>query len=83
MLLVVLQYALWAGRNSLPDYIELEGQLRSLSEENEALRARNDHLHAEVVDIKTRLDAIEAQARSELGMIKEGETYYQIVDPEQ
>jgi cell division protein FtsB len=48
--------------------------------QNQSLRHRNDRLHADVVDIKSRLSAIEAQARSELGFLKPGETYYQVIE---
>ena len=51
-----------------------------LTQENKKLRKRNDRLHAEVIDIKSRLSAIEAHARSELGLIKPGETFFQIID---
>ena len=48
-------------------------------EENEMLSARNRELRAEVEDLRERLDAVEERARSELGLIKEGEEFYQVV----
>jgi cell division protein FtsB len=48
----------------------------------EKLRQRNRALQAEVLDLKKGLDAVEERARSELGMIKEGEVFYQVVEPE-
>ena len=50
------------------------------SEENQQLRERNQALEAEVQDLKQGLGAIEERAREELGMIKEGETFYQIIE---
>ena len=54
-------------------------QLTHLEQDNEQLRERNDRLHAEVIDIKSRLGAIEEKARSELGLIKPGETFIRII----
>jgi len=80
LLFVLLQYALWAGKNSVLDLFILNSTLNELTEQNKKLRMRNDLLHAEVIDIKSRLSAIEARARSELGLIKPGETFFQIID---
>ena len=79
MLLVVLQYALWMGRHNLFDLFYLQDQLSQLEHENANLRKRNDRLHAEVIDIKSRVSAIEEKARFELGLIKQGETFFRIV----
>ena len=79
LLLVVLQYALWSGRHNVLDLFFLKDQLSHLEQSNEQLRKRNNRLHAEVIDIKSRLGAIEEKARSELGLIKPGETYIRIV----
>ncbi len=80
LLFVLLQYAIWAGKNSVLDVFALNSTLNELTEQNMKLRKRNDRLHAEVIDIKSRLSAIEAHARSELGLIKPGETFFQIID---
>jgi len=80
LLFVLLQYAIWAGKNNVLDVFALNATLNELTEENKKLRKRNDRLHAEVIDIKNRLSAIEAHARSELGLIKPGETFFQIID---
>ena len=79
LLFVFLQYAIWAGKNNILDLFALNSTLNELTEQNQRLRNRNDRLHAEVVDIKSRLSAIEAHARSELGLIKPGETFFQII----
>ena len=80
LLFVLLQYAIWAGKNSVLDVFALNSTLNELTEQNMKLRKRNDRLHAEMIDIKSRLSAIEAHARSELGLIKPGETFFQIID---
>ena len=81
LLFVLLQYAIWAGKNSVLDLVRLRSTLDGLNVQNQSLRDRNDRLHADVVDIKSRLSAIEEQARSELGFLKPGETYYQVIEP--
>ena len=80
LLFVLLQYAIWVGKNSVLDLIALNSTLTELTEQNVTLRKRNDRLHAEVIDIKSRLSAIEARARSELGLVKPGETFFQIIE---
>lgn len=80
LLFVFLQYAIWGGKNNVLDLFALNSTLNELTEENKKLRKRNDRLHAEVIDIKSRLSAIEAHARSELGLIKPGETFFQIIE---
>ena len=80
LLFVLLQYAIWAGKNNVLDLFALNSTLSELTEQNKKLRQRNDRLHAEVIDIKSRLSAIEAHARSELGLVKPGETFFQIIE---
>ena len=82
VLLVSLQYALWGGRQNAIDLLLIRDQLDSLTHENEELEQRNNRLHVDIIDIKNQSGAIESQARYELGLIKDGETYYQIVRPE-
>lgn len=78
--LILLQYRLWIGNGSLTEVHHLQRQKQSIIEENESLKERNDSLAAEVLDLKQGLDAIEERARSEMGMIKEDETFYRLVD---
>ncbi len=80
LLLVYLQYRLWIGDGNLPDVIQLGNEVEDQHEENIRLRERNDMLDAEVRDLQEGLDAIEEHAREDLGMIKDGETFYQIVE---
>lgn len=80
VLLVLLQYVLWFGDGGLRDLWELESQVAEQESANEELKARNDALAAEVKDLKTGLDAVEARARLELGMIRDDEVFYQVID---
>lgn len=76
-----LQYRLWVGENSLAELWGVKLKMQEQAGVNDKLEARNDALKAEVADLKQGLDAIEERARSELGMIKENETFYQLVVP--
>ena len=78
-----LQHSLWGGKQNVRDLSRLNHQLGDLENENRESQNRNNRLHKDVIDIKNRLGAIESQARFDLGLIKPGETYYQIVRPGQ
>jgi len=79
LLLAVLQYQLWFGVGSVPSAMRLKGQADAQAAENAGLIKRNTALHAEVADLKQGQAAIEERARTELGMVKKGESFYQIV----
>ncbi|MDX1442474.1 MAG: cell division protein FtsB [Gammaproteobacteria bacterium] len=79
-LLLLLQGQLWFGQGSLPDLWRLQDAIEQQQDENSELRERNESLAAEVADLKSGLEAIEERARTELGMIREGETFYQVPD---
>ncbi len=80
ILLILLQYRLWFGNGSLTEVHHLQNQISTVEQENDNLKERNLSLAAEVHDLKQGHDAIEERARSEMGMIKYDETFYQIVD---
>lgn len=80
-LLIVLQIKLWTGAGGVRDVESLRQAVAETRKANEALKARNDALQAEVRDLKEGRDAIEERARSELGLVKPGETFYQVVEP--
>ena len=80
MMLILLQYRLWWGEGSVAQVRQLEASVVAQSEENASLRARNDVLEAEVLSLKEDLTAVEERARSELGMIREDETFYFIIE---
>jgi cell division protein FtsB len=80
ILLVLLQFKLWFGEGSMKDVWQLEDAIARQAAENDQLSERNQALIAEVGDLKQGLDAVEERARSELGMIKKNETFYQVVE---
>jgi cell division protein FtsB len=80
LLLVFLQYRLWFGDGSLQDVWELHQEVEMQRQQNIELRERNAALQAEVTDLQQGLDAIEEHAREDLGMVKEGETFYQVIE---
>ena len=82
VLLLVLQYRLWVGDGGIADVRRIGRAVDSQKQTNAGLRERNQSLAGEVRDLKQGLEAVEERARSELGMIRDGETFYQIVDPE-
>ena len=79
LILLALQYRLWVGEGSLGEVSALKRQLAAQQAELRDLHERNATLQAEVDDLKEGLAAIEARARSELGLIREGETYFQLL----
>lgn len=80
ILLLLLQYKLWLGDGSIPRVWELKQALEMQRDENSGLRERNLALEADVKDLREGLEAIEERARMELGMVREGETFFQIVN---
>jgi cell division protein FtsB len=83
VLLVLLQFRLWVSDSGYRAAWRLDEQVATQQVENDALRERNRALAAEVSDLKTGLDAVQEIARSELGMIREGETLFQVVELEE
>ena len=78
-LFLVLQYDLWLGEGSLATVWRLQQDITEQTKENDEISNRNESLLAEVNDLKKGDAAIEERARNELGMIKKGETYIQVV----
>jgi cell division protein FtsB len=81
LLLLLIQYPLWWGKGGWLQVWDLERQVAAQRDTNEGLRARNAALDAEVHDLRTGTGAIEERARSELGMMREGEIFVQIPPP--
>jgi len=79
-LIVLIQYPLWLGRGSWFRVWEVDQQIQAQRDTNRRLQARNDALDAEVRDLKVGLDAIEERARSELGMIRQDEIFFQVLE---
>lgn len=80
LLILVLQYPLWLGKGSWLKAWEVDQELSKQNTENTRLQARNASLDAEVRDLKTGYEAIEERARSELGMVKRDEVFFQILE---
>ncbi len=78
-LLVLLQYKLWLAPGGVAETWQLNKSILQLNNENQQAAAKNAALLADVKDLKEGNEAIEERARTELGMIKQGETFYQIV----
>ncbi|SFM96261.1 cell division protein FtsB [Dokdonella immobilis] len=81
ILLIALEVKLWVGQGGMAEVWRLEKSVADQKHENEALKARNDALAAEVANLKDGDEAIEERARSELGLVKPGEQFYQVVEP--
>ena len=79
LLLVLLQIGLWRQYGQIGD---LRRQVAEQLERNGVLRERNDALAAEVADLKSGLEAVEERARAELGLVRDGERFYLVVDPD-
>lgn len=80
ILIALIQYPLWMGKGSWSRVLEVDQQIRAQREINQRLQARNSALDAEVRDLKQGLDAIEERARSELGMIRQDEIFFQFLE---
>jgi len=78
--LLVLQYHLWFGNGGLLRTWQLEDRVAQQKAENAKLDERNKALEAEVRDLKQGIEAIEERARTDIGMIKKDETFFQVVD---
>jgi cell division protein FtsB len=79
--LVVLQYRIWASPSGMREVWRLEKAIEAQMQENERLAERNRTLAAEVRDLKEGRQAIEERARTDLGMVKGNETFFQVVPP--
>ena len=79
LVLILLQMKMWFGEGGFRDVRRLEQRVLEQSMENESLAQRNRELQAEVEDLRQGLEAVEERARSELGLIKENEEFYQVV----
>lgn len=80
LVLLGLQYKLWLGDGNVHDLIDVENKNVAQEERNQKLMARNQSLVAEISELKSGQQALEEKARDNLGMIKPGETYYNLVE---
>jgi cell division protein FtsB len=77
---VFLQYQYWFGDAGQLEVQALQEKISAQEQINQALAQRNQQLYAEVEDLKQGLAAVEEHARSDLGMVKPNETFYQLVE---
>ena len=80
LLIVLLQYRLWYGDGGIEEIKAYQQRLDDLMEQVEEKRERNEALYAEVEDLRKGQEAVEERAREELGMIREGETFFQVLE---
>lgn len=81
LILGAFQYTYWFGASGYFSLHQLRAELEAQQEFNESIRARNRELREEIVRLRTSRDLIEEIARTQLGMIAKGETFYIVVDP--
>ena len=80
VLIALLQYPLWLGKGSWLRVWNISQQIEEQKDKNTTFKQRNETLSAEVHDLKQGNAAIEERARTELGMIKQDEVFYQVID---
>ena len=83
LVLIGLQYKLWFGDGSLSEVVQLSRELEIQRARLAELEERNRILEAQVLDLQNGLDAFEEKARNDLGMIKQGETFIQLIPAEE
>lgn len=79
-LIILLQYPLWLGKGSWLKVWEVDQQVTTQHDINEKLKTRNAALDAEVRDLKQGYEAIEERARTELGMIRQDEVFFHVLE---
>jgi len=80
LLLIFLQYHLWFQDGGMIDFLQAKKKLQTEEALNAKLQLRNEELLNQIQALQTNSDAIESRARHELGMIKKGETFYQVIE---
>lgn len=79
-LVALIQYPLWLGKGGWLRVRDVDHQIVSQRETNSKLKVRNDALEAEVRDLKQGMEAIEERARSELGMVRQDEIFFHVLE---
>lgn len=80
ILLGLLQYRFWLGDNNLPAYFSMKKKIIEQQQNNDKLLDRNQVLKEEIHDLRSGTEALEERARNELGMVKQGETFFRVAD---
>jgi cell division protein FtsB len=83
LVLGLLQYRLWIAEGSLAEMKRLQRQVVEQTAVNQELQARNEVLEREVLNLQNGNDGVEQRAREQLGLIREGEVFYQFVDKDE
>lgn len=78
-LLIALQYRLWAGENGVSELRGLQQDIERQHSVNQQLTQRNQLLQADIEDLQDAQEAVEERARNELGLVKQGETFFRLV----
>ena len=82
VLLLLIQYPMWLGKGGWLHVWDMDQQVNAAHQKNDELKARNAKLASEVADLRDGAGAVEERARYELGMIKEGEIFVQVLKPD-
>lgn len=80
LIILGLQYRLWFGEGSLEQITELEREIEKQKIENASLQDRNNLLLSQIRELKEGSEGLEEKARQDMGMVKEGETFYYITE---
>ena len=80
LLVALLQYRLWYGDGGIKEIQSYQQRLDDLKEQVEEKRQRNEALYAEVEDLRKGQESLEERARDDLGMMREGETFFQVLE---
>ncbi|MEJ6591754.1 MAG: septum formation initiator family protein [SAR86 cluster bacterium] len=80
LVIIAVQGRLWIGEGSLAQVNDLQARVAQVRVENSVREQRNRILRAEIIELKSGLESIEEKARSEFGLIKQGETFFLLVD---
>lgn len=79
-LIALLQYEFWFAKGSVRTAVELKQSIARQEKENAKAQAHNEAIAADIKDLKNGNESVEEHARNDLGMVKEGETFYRVVD---
>lgn len=78
--IVYLQYDLWGTRAGVVSLHQLQASNHVQMLENQKLKMRNDQVYAEVVSLRSNDEVLEGLARQNLGLIKQGEVFYELTN---
>lgn len=82
LILLMLQYRLWVGEGGLSSVYRVQDEIEAQRDENQRLSTRNTQYEAEIQSLKAGDEATEGRAREDLGMVREGEEFFLVVEPD-